>query len=217
MTKNRRGISTGTAIVLSTIILVVGGLVYLSQRERQGSDEAAASDEMASHHSAAPRKVSTASLNDLVGKPAPDFALPDRNGTAYRLSDLKGKNVVLFFNEGLMCYPSCWNQIVALSSDEQLNTTDTIALSIIVDQQSEWQRAVEKMPTLGGATVVFDTDAEASNTYGMLTTASSMHYGQYPGHSYVVIDKQGIIRHVYDDPNMGIHNDELVEEIAKLS
>jgi peroxiredoxin Q/BCP len=32
-----------------------------------------------------------------VGKKAPDFALPDENGKTVRLSDLKGKRVVVFF------------------------------------------------------------------------------------------------------------------------
>ena len=44
-----------------------------------------------------------------------------------------------------------------------------------------------------------------------------MHYGQLPGHTYVVIDGNGVIRHVYDDPNMAIHNDQLVDELKKLS
>ncbi len=32
-----------------------------------------------------------------VGKKAPDFALPDEEGRTVRLSDFKGKRVVVFF------------------------------------------------------------------------------------------------------------------------
>ncbi len=32
-----------------------------------------------------------------VGKQAPDFALPDEEGKTVRLSDFKGKRVVVFF------------------------------------------------------------------------------------------------------------------------
>ncbi|MEM9905011.1 MAG: thioredoxin-dependent thiol peroxidase [Cyanobacteria bacterium P01_D01_bin.44] len=32
-----------------------------------------------------------------VGDPAPDFSLPDADGTVYSLADLKGKRVVLYF------------------------------------------------------------------------------------------------------------------------
>jgi thioredoxin-dependent peroxiredoxin len=31
------------------------------------------------------------------GKKAPDFSLPDENGSMVRLKDLRGQNVVLFF------------------------------------------------------------------------------------------------------------------------
>lgn len=51
----------------------------------------------------------------------------------------------------------------------------------------------------------------------MLKTSSSMHYGSLPGHTYVIIDKEGMVRHVFDDPNMSIHNDQLVAEISKFS
>ena len=65
--------------------------------------------------------------------------------------------------------------------------------------------------------VVHDNGARISGAYGMLKTASSMHYGQLPGHTYVVIDASGVIRHVYDDPNMAIHNDQLIDELRKIS
>ena len=32
-----------------------------------------------------------------VGDPAPDFAVPDHNGTMRRLADYKGRSVVLWF------------------------------------------------------------------------------------------------------------------------
>jgi peroxiredoxin Q/BCP len=32
-----------------------------------------------------------------IGKKAPDFALPDEEGNTVKLSDLKGKRVIVFF------------------------------------------------------------------------------------------------------------------------
>ncbi len=116
-----------------------------------------------------------------------------------------------------MCYPACWNQIVSLAKDERFENTDTVVLSVVVDPPGEWQEAVKQMPELAEATVVFDKDAEVSKKFSMLKTASSMHYGSLPGHTYVVIDEEGIIRYVFDDPNMGIRNDQLATEISKLS
>ena len=152
-----------------------------------------------------------------VNKSAPDFALADKDGKIYSLKELRGKNIILFFNEGLMCYPACWNQIVALAKDERFKNTDTVVLSVVVDPPEEWQKAIEKMPELAEATVVFDKDATVSKKFNTLKTASSMHYGSLPGHTYVIIDKEGIIRYVFDDPNMGIRNDQLVAELSKLN
>ena len=116
-----------------------------------------------------------------------------------------------------MCYPACWNQIVALARDNRLKGEDVTVLSVVVDPQEAWENAIKKMPELGEATVVFDKGGVASNAFGMLKTPSSMHFGQLPGHSYVVINKEGIVKHVYDDPNMAIHNDQLVAELGKLN
>ena len=118
-----------------------------------------------------------------------------------------------FFNEGIMCYPACWNQMAALP---ELDSSDTVALSVVIDQPSEWASAIRQMPQLASATVLFDTDKAVSNEYGMLTVNSSMHYGSYPGHTFVVIDKQGIVRWVYDDPAMGIDNEKIASELATL-
>ena len=155
-------------------------------------------------------------LNSIVNKPAPDFSLTDRDGRVYSSANLQGKNVLLFFNEGLMCYPACWNQIALLSQDRRFKSNDTVALSVVVDPKEDWQQAVNKMPELAQATVVFDNNASVSKKFGVLTAPSSMHPGLFPGHTYVVIDREGIIRYVLDDPNMGIHNDHLAAEISKF-
>lgn len=156
-------------------------------------------------------------INDLVGKDASDFSLPDITGKTYSLADLKGKNIVLFFNEGLMCYPACWSQVAALGADARLNDNEAAIFSVVVDPPAEWQNAIAKMPALAAATVLFDTNRTVSKKFGMLTTPSSMHYGSLPGHSYVVIDKNGKIVHVYDDPNMALHNDQLVKILSSLN
>jgi len=133
-----------------------------------------------------------------------------------RYQMLKGKNVVLFFSEGLMCYPACWDQIAAFGKDNEFASKDTIALTILNDPKSDWKMAIEKMPELAKAVVLFDTDKRISITYDMLSLPSSMHKGQLPGHTYVVIDKEGIVRYVKDDVSMAVRNQELIAEINKL-
>lgn len=188
---------------LVTAGMLVGAVFILSSTSDQSSS--------------ANKEISAPILNDLVGKSAPDFTLEGYNGDKITLSSLKGKKVILFFSEGLMCYPACWDQIAAFGTDKEFASKNTVVLTIVNDPKSEWKGAIDKMPELAQATVLLDTSKQVSITYRMLSLPSSMHKGQLPGHTYVVIDKEGIVRYVKDDPQMAIRNQELLTEVDKLS
>ncbi|AKM83527.1 hypothetical protein A2422_01505 [Candidatus Woesebacteria bacterium RIFOXYC1_FULL_31_51] len=115
-----------------------------------------------------------------------------------------------------MCYPACWNQISAFGKDQSFKEENTVVLNITTDPKENWKKAIDKMPELGVSTVLFDDKRIASNLYGVLALESSMHRGQFPGHTYILIDKNGIIRFTQDDPQMAIRNQELISEIKKL-
>lgn len=205
--------NTKTIVSVVGVILLVGALFYFGGRNKSSTPANIAADP---HHPNAGQNASLASLGGLLDKQTPTFSFADRDGSVYSSDNLRGKNVILFFNEGLMCYPACWNQIVSLSKDERFKNGDMVVLSVVVDSKDDWQQAINKMPELAQATVVFDNGAAVSNQFGVLSTPSSMHPGSLPGHTYVLIDKGGTVRYVFDDPNMGIRNDQLVAEITKL-
>jgi len=188
----------------------------ISQTVLGGATNGQSEDDTSSHHGSA-QKASPQVADALVGKPIPQFSLADANGNVYTLETLRGKKVVLFFNEGLMCYPSCWQQIASFGSDARFKNADTVALSVVVDSKNDWQqKAVKKMPELANAITLFDQDKAVSQKLGMLVTSSSMHHGSLPGHTYLLVDANGILRSVVDDPQMAMHNDHLAEELAKL-
>lgn len=164
----------------------------------------------------APKPAESTVFNSLLNKPTPDFTLESYDGRKITLSQLKGKNVVLFFNEGIMCYPACWNQIVAFGKDKEFEANNTVVLNINVDPKQDWAGAVKKMPELATGTVLLDSDRSVVSAYGVLTVESSMHRGQFPGHSYVIVDKEGIVRFVWDDPQMAVRNKEILAQITKL-
>ena len=155
-------------------------------------------------------------IESMVGKPAPDFSLTDYTGKAISLHEMKGKKVVLFFNEGIMCYPACWNQIAALGTDSKLNNENAATFSIVTDNKQSWDEAIQRMPDLGKESILLDTDSSVSSKYGVLNLPSSMHPGMKAGHTYLVIDKDGIVRYTYDDPTMSIQNDKLEQELSKI-
>jgi len=155
-------------------------------------------------------------FKEAVGQKAPDFELESIDGEPVRLSSYLGKNVVLFFNEGAMCYPACWDQIAELGNDSRFDAEGAVALSIVIDPKSQWQNIVSKSPNLAKSKILFDTARSVSKAYDVLYLNSSMHAGGLPGHTYFIIDKDGIIRFTLDDPNMALANDQLIKEIAKL-
>ncbi|MBI1972314.1 MAG: redoxin domain-containing protein [Candidatus Aenigmarchaeota archaeon] len=194
----KRNVNRTHAVALMVFALVAAGAVLFSAGGENTQN---------------PGKIS---FGQAIGKQAPDFELQDLDGDMARLSGYRGRAVILFFNEGAMCYPGCWNQIAALSRDERLNSDEVVSFSIVADKKSTWDEITQKAPQMKGAKILFDTKKAVSASYDVLSLESSMHPGYYPGHTYFVIDKDGRIVYTLDDPNMGIWNDKLAEIIAKL-
>lgn len=192
-----------TILIIGTLLVIVGG--FAKERFSRNNNNSIANG----------NAKDSVSMQALVGKTAPAFALTDRQGKIYDNGNLKGKNVVLFFNEGLACYPACWNQMKELSSDNRLNIDDAVILSVVMDSKESWQNAVLKASELAAINVVFDEGGLASKAFGMISAPSSMHEGA-PGHSYVIIDKDGFVRYALDDPKMGINNGEIYLQLTKL-
>jgi len=209
-------INKSTIIWVLSVIVFLGAVVGVSfiigGKSNQQSSQA---DHPAEHHEG--QSVYEDKFNALMGKQAPDFTLNSYDDEKVTLSSQKGKKVVLFFTEGVMCYPSCWNQIAAFGKDEVFKSEDTVVFSIVVDTKNEWEKAIDKMPELGDSTILLDLTKSVSKEYGVLSLPSSMHKGQFPGHTYLIIDKAGIVRFIKDDSEMAVRNDVLKEELAKLN
>ena len=92
--------------IIAIAVLALGYFLFTSSP--QNVSQTAAVDDMHGGSSGAP---TSEQLNSFIGKPMPDIQLSDKDGKKITVADLKGKYTVLFFNEGLMCYPACWNQI----------------------------------------------------------------------------------------------------------
>ena len=150
-----------------------------------------------------------------VGDPAPDFALPSATGGTYQLSAQRGKSVLLYFHEGLMCAP-CWQQIIDVQQDleefNDLGVDEVVAISIdpLVAQAQHANQVGVRMPALA------DEDASVSRRYDALSYG--MMGGTMPGHTFILVGPDGIIewRADYGGPpnyTMYVPNESLLSEL----
>jgi peroxiredoxin Q/BCP len=124
------------------------------------------------------------------GSMAPGFKLTSATGQQFSLSDFRGKNVLLYFQEGLMCEP-CWTQIKDLEQHEPALKTAGIdaVVSITTDPANLLSHKVgdEKLstPVLSDPTVQVSR-AYNANRYGMMGDMRD-------GHSFVLVGPSGKI------------------------
>lgn len=126
-----------------------------------------------------------------VGVVAPDFELASATGAPFKLSGQVGKQVLLYFHEGLGCAP-CWTQIGDIQADlpqfTALGIEDVVSISIdpLAAQQ---QRATSRGISLP---VLADQDRAVSTRYNALSY--SMMQGATPGHTFILVGTDGRIR-----------------------
>ena len=152
------------------------------------------------------------SSEELVSSQAPDFTLPTLDGGQVKLSDFRGeKNVLLFFNEGYGCAP-CWQQAVALQDTlAEFTAAETEVFTVMVDPPDLLAREAARW----GLTlpILVDRDTHVSHSYNAL---GGMHANK-PNHTFVFVDKDGVVRWDEDYPSMWVENDVVVEQVRSLA
>ncbi len=126
--------------------------------------------------------------NVRIGTAAPDIALPDSDDKQWRLSDQRGKVVVLLFYPGDET-PICTRQLCSVRDRwEDYLATGAEVVGISTDSIESHKKFAEHhdLPLR----LLSDTDGKASNLYG----ARSLIPGKV-ARSVFVIDAQGILRY----------------------
>ena len=175
----------------------------------QGASQTNTND-MASHHGGGTGNKKFEPLAE--GTDAPDFNLPSTSGTTISLADYKGKDVLLFFNEGVMCSP-CWQEVSRLERYKaDFDNLNTAIIPISVDDQQTWDPILkeEKITT----PILIDADRKVTSLYKALGTPSSMHDDK-AGHTYVHINSDGKIHSSADFPDMNVPTNDLIQHIQQ--
>lgn len=121
-----------------------------------------------------------------VGDVAPDFALQDDHGHTVRLSDLRGKRVVVYFYP-MDDTPGCTAQACGFrDAYPEIQERNAVVLGISPDSQSSHQAFKSKYDL--PFTLLIDGDHKVAEAYGSWNEAMGL-----PRRSHFVIDEQGRI------------------------
>ena len=99
-----------------------------------------------------------------AGDPAPDFALPDQHGKTVKLSDFRGKNVVVYFYPRADT-PGCTTQSCSLrDAEEPLQVAGAAVIGISPDKPEAQAKFDTKYGL--GFTLLSDPDHAVADAYG---------------------------------------------------
>ena len=159
-------------------------------------------------------------MSYLVTKPAPDFkaqaVMPDNSFAELKLSDYRGKYVILFF------YPLdftfvCPSEIIAFNKAlPEFHKRDAEVIGVSVDSHFTHWAWKNTPPNQGGIgqinyPLVADLSKTIARDYGVLVNDSVALRGLF------LIDKEGIIRHaVINDLSLGRNVDEALRMLDAL-
>jgi len=161
-----------------------------------------------------------------VGDAAPNFELPGTGGKTYKLSDYRGKNVVLAFYPGDQT-TVCTAQFCSYrDNSDRIDELDAEVLGISpqsVDSHEHWvEEQTLNVPLLA------DEDLSVSKRYGVtawlgplarFTELKDVPGGRYIMRSIFVIDGEGIVRYKHVSRTGATYQsvDDLEQAVASLA
>ena len=150
----------------------------------------------------------------LPGLPAPAFSERDVvSGRPVESTGLRGRNVLLFFSEGVMCQ-ACFEQIKALEQrDAELKKRNLFLVSITTDP-ADVLRDVGFQYEIS-TPLVSDENRDMSSAYDVIGAPGAMH-SDTPGHTFLLVDGKGTIRWRRDYTTMFVRPAELLADIPRL-
>lgn len=148
-----------------------------------------------------------------VGDQAPEFALQNQNGDLVRLSDYKGKTVVVYFYPKAMT-PGCTTQACGLrDASDAYAARDIIVLGLSPDPHERLKRFEGKYDL--NFTLLSDEDHSVAEAYGAWGLKKFMGR-EFMGilRSTFVIDGDGVISHVMATVKTKTHHDDVLALIG---
>jgi peroxiredoxin Q/BCP len=149
----------------------------------------------------------------VAGDQAPDFTLPSSSGKSVKLSDLRGKKVVLYF------YPKddttgCTKEACTFRDNlPRFGELDAVILGVSKDSLDSHADFIKKYGL--NFTLLSDEDLKVNNLYG--TWVEKENYGRkYWGteRSTFVVGKDGKIKKVFRKVKVDGHEKDVLEALS---
>ena len=145
-----------------------------------------------------------------VGDKAPDFEVKNDKGGTVKLSDFRGKEVVLYF------YPKddtsgCTKEACGFRDDfSQFQKKDTVILGVSLDNEESHQKFIQKynLPFQ----LLCDTSAEISKKYEVY--GKKVLYGKESMgilRTTFIIDKKGNIKQIFEKVDCDNHSRDILK------
>jgi peroxiredoxin Q/BCP len=143
-----------------------------------------------------------------VGQKAPDFTVLNDKGEKVKLSDFKGKKVVLYF------YPKddtrCTKEACAFRDGiDRIKRKGAVVMGVSADSVESHQKFKKKFDL--NFPLLADTDKKIVEAYGTWKE-KSMYGRKYMGieRTTFVVDEQGKISHIFPKVKVNEHYDEVL-------
>jgi peroxiredoxin Q/BCP len=150
-----------------------------------------------------------------IDNAAPDFNLLNQRGETVRLADFKGKqNVALYFYPKAMT-PGCTTQACGIrDSKKAFETIQTVVLGVSPDKPARLQKFEDRDGL--NFDLLSDEDHQIADAYGVWGEKKFMGREYMGVHRMTfIIDKQGVLRHVFSKVNTKTHHDDVLAWISE--
>lgn len=140
------------------------------------------------------------------GKPAPEFEAPVTSGKTIRLSDYRGRRVILYFYPKDDT-PGCTVEACGLRDHyDRIRELGAEVLGVSVDDVESHRRFTGKFSI--PFPLVADADAKIAEAYGVYNSERKM-----ARRATFLIDEQGNIQRVFDPVKADVHAGEVLDAL----